>query len=169
MKRCLELLGHRYEVSLDGPPGQKIVGIDGSHPEPASLRSEEGSSFTLTLGKDTLPMEIERTGEEVFIQAFGRAFSLRILDPVEQASQEAGVKGDIARAPMPGVVVDTFVKIGDYVKRGAALMTIESMKILTVIKAPRDGYVVKVHVEKGKALGKNAALVTIGTEMEKAL
>ena len=169
MKRCIELLGHRYEVSLNGPPAKWIVGIEGRNPEAASLTSQGNSSFILALGEDTLPMEIARAGEEVFIHAFGRNFRLRVIDPVEQAAQEAGSKGDTARAPMPGVVVETAVRPGDIVTRGTPLMTIESMKILTVIKAPRDGHVTKVHVEKGQAFEKNAILVTLGEGRERPL
>ena len=169
MKRCIELLGHRYEVSLNGPPAKWIVGIEGRNPEAASLTSQGNSSFILALGEDTLPMEIARAGEAVFIQAFGRHFSLKILDPVEQAAQEAGSKGDAARAPMPGVVVETSIRSGDIVTRGTPLMTIESMKILTVIKAPRDGRVTKVHVEKGQAFEKNEILVTLGEGRERPL
>ena len=169
MKRCIELLGHRYEVSLNGPPAKWIVGIEGRNPEAASLTSQGNSSFILALGEDTLPMEIARAGEEVFIHAFGRNFRLKILDPEEQAAQEAGSKRDTARAPMPGMVVETAVRSGDIVTRGTPLMTIESMKILTVIKAPRDGRVTKVHVEKGQAFEKNAILVTLGEGRERPL
>ncbi len=169
MRRCIELLGHRYEVSLNGPSGKTMIKIEDRPPESSSLTTEEGSSFILALGEDTLPMEIARTGEEVFIHAFGRHFYLRILDPVEQAAQAAGSKGDTARAPMPGVVVETAVRPGDIVTRGTPLMTIESMKILTVIKAPREGIVIKVHVENGKPFNKNAPLVTLGEGRERPL
>jgi biotin carboxyl carrier protein len=169
MRREIELLGNRYELGINGPSGRSMIKIEDRPSESSSITNEGGSSFILVRGEDICPMELAGAGEEVFIQAFGRNFSLRILDPVEQAAQGAGAKGNTARAPMPGVVVETAVRQGDFVKRGSPLMTIESMKILTVIKAPREGRVEKVHVEKGQAFEKNAVLVTLGEESERPL
>ena len=55
---------------------------------------------------------------------------------------------------------------GDPVTKGQSMITIESMKILTMITAPRDGEVSQVHVEPGDTFDKNAALITLREKEE---
>ena len=105
-------------------------------------------------------IQIAVKGETAYIKAFGRTFALEVVDPVEQASQESG-DSDTAKAPMPGMVVDTHVALGENVNKGQDLITIESMKILTVITAPRDGEVSRINFESGSTFDKNDVLVTL--------
>lgn len=161
MRRTIELLGKRYAVRVEGRPGAHTFALDGGRGEPAGLERLEEGVFSLTLGQDTCRMHIVQAGEDVFVKTSEGDFHLKILDPVEQAAQEGGMRGDAAKAPMPGVVVDTFVKPGDLVACGSPVMTIESMKIITVIKAPRDGEIAAVHFTRGAAFDKGAVLVSL--------
>jgi 3-methylcrotonyl-CoA carboxylase alpha subunit len=161
MRRTIELLGKRFRVRVDGRPGAHTFSLDGERGEPARLERLEEDTLSLTLGEDTCRMNIVQTGEDVFIKTTEGDFHLRILDPVEQAAQEGGKRGDTAKAPMPGVVIETFVKPGDLVAAGSPIMTIESMKIITVIKAPRDGEIEAVHFPRGTAFEKDAVLVSL--------
>jgi propionyl-CoA carboxylase alpha chain len=47
---------------------------------------------------------------------------------------------------MPGTVVKVFVKVGDEVKAGTALASIESMKMEYVIKATHDSKIGKIEI-----------------------
>jgi len=105
-------------------------------------------------------------GETAYIRAFDRTFTLHIVDPVDQAPQEIGGSSNTTIAPMPGMVVKIDVTAGDPVTKGQPMITIESMKILTIITAPRDGVVSQVHVESGNTFDKNAALVTLREKEE---
>jgi 3-methylcrotonyl-CoA carboxylase alpha subunit len=46
------------------------------------------------------------------------------------------------------------------------MITIESMKILTVITAPRDGMVSDIHFKPGDTFDKSAVLVTLSEQEE---
>ena len=115
----------------------------------------------IRLGDQKARIRMAVKGEVAYIRAFDRTFSLRIMDPVEQAAQETGSGSDKTRAPMPGTVASVDVAEGDDVKKGIPMMTIESMKILTIIAAPRDGNVARVHFKPGDTFDKNAVLITL--------
>jgi pyruvate carboxylase len=50
---------------------------------------------------------------------------------------------------MPGLVVNVAVKIGDSIKRGQKLLTLEAMKMETTLYAEQDGRVADVLVKAG--------------------
>ena len=159
MRRHVHLLCEQHDVTLYGRPGDWLLQVGDS--TPLSVEQIPGAAMetVLRLGDDSAAMRIAVKGETVYIRAFGRAFTLSVLDPVEQAAQETGGRTNSARAPMPGVVVELKAAVGDRVVRGQPLMIIESMKVLTVISAPRDGRVAEIHFEPGESFDKNAALV----------
>jgi 3-methylcrotonyl-CoA carboxylase alpha subunit len=161
MRRRVELLGRQFDVTVQVDGKSRIIQVDDGAALPGSISQVGPYRYIVQLGNASCTADIASRGEEVFVRAFGRTFGLKILDPVEQAAAEGGGRGDTARAPMPGMVIEVRVKPGDRVARGQALMTIESMKILTVIKAPREGVVAGVHVEAGQSFDRNAALITI--------
>ena len=55
-------------------------------------------------------------------------------------------------APMPGMVVTVAVKVGQVVKRGDPLVSLEAMKMETVLSAERDCTVHAVHVRPGETI-----------------
>lgn len=161
MRRRVELLGSHFDVTVRTVGGTRLIQVDNGPVRTGAISRMGDGTYVVRLGDASCTVDMAARGEEVFIRAFGRTFGMKILDPVEQAAQEGGGRGDTARAPMPGIAIQVHVTPGDRIVRGQALMVIESMKILTVIKAPRDGVVAKVHVETGKAFEKNAALITL--------
>ncbi len=58
----------------------------------------------------------------------------------------------ILPCPMPGQVVDVFVRPGDRVFRGQTLVVLESMKLETGVSSPIDGVVEEVNVARGQAV-----------------
>jgi len=62
-------------------------------------------------------------------------------------------------APMPGKVTAVYVKAGDAVKRGTALLMLEAMKMEHTITAPADGTVAEVRFKPGDQVDEGAALV----------
>ena len=64
-------------------------------------------------------------------------------------------------APMPGTVVTVSVKPGQKVRRGDPLVSIEAMKMETVVRAERDAVVAEVHATPGMAVAPKDLLVKI--------
>jgi pyruvate carboxylase len=63
---------------------------------------------------------------------------------------------------MPGSVSSVAVKAGAKVKAGDVLLTLEAMKMETVLHAPRDGDVKEVLVTPGAQIDAKDLLVVLG-------
>jgi len=66
------------------------------------------------------------------------------------------------KSPLPGVVLEVYVKVGDEVKSGQKLLVLEAMKMENTIEADRSGKVTEIHTDKGASVLEGAPLVTIG-------
>ena len=77
------------------------------------------------------------------------------------AAAPAAVKGNAIKTPLPGVIIDVKVNVGDVVKKGDTVVVLEAMKMENNINADRDGKVVAVQVAKGDTVADGAALVVL--------
>jgi len=80
--------------------------------------------------------------------------------PTKPAAAPAG-DGDIP-SPLSAVVVSVDVAIGQSVNEGDRLITLEAMKMNTVVNAPRGGSVAAIHVAPGDAVEEGQGLVSLG-------
>lgn len=72
----------------------------------------------------------------------------------------AGAKAENIKAPMPGLVLNIDVAVGQHVEKGDPVLILEAMKMENVIKSPSAGIVKSIDVEKGQAVEKNHVLIT---------
>jgi pyruvate carboxylase len=87
------------------------------------------------------------------------------LKAVSKASRIKGEPNNPAHgcAPMPGMVTEVAVSVGQEVKAGDKLVVLEAMKMLTTVSAGADGTVAEVHVTKGDRVESDDLLVRIQT------
>ncbi|OKZ30938.1 MAG: acetyl-CoA carboxylase biotin carboxyl carrier protein subunit [Bacteroidales bacterium 43_8] len=76
--------------------------------------------------------------------------------------QAAPVTPTGERTPLPGVILEISVKVGDTVKRGQKVAILEAMKMENVINADRDGKVTEIKVNKGDSVLEGADILIIG-------
>lgn len=95
------------------------------------------------------------------IRAGGRSFAAALL---AEGEDEAGAGSGEIRAPMPGAVVALHVAPGQRVAAGEPALTIESMKLQTVLAAPRAGIVAGILVAEGDSFEKDQALLRLEEE-----
>jgi geranyl-CoA carboxylase alpha subunit len=107
---------------------------------------------------------LARDRSELLLHYRGTAY--RIQDQTHAAAErQAGAAGDgKVRASMNGRVVAVHVAVGDTVKAGQPVITIEAMKMEHVHAAPLDGTVVSL----AAALGDQVSAYRIVAEIEKA-
>ena len=66
------------------------------------------------------------------------------------------------KSPLPGVILDIFVKEGDQVTVGKKLMLLEAMKMENNINADKDGVIKSIKVGKGDSVLEGDILIEIG-------
>ncbi len=66
-----------------------------------------------------------------------------------------------ACAPMPGMVTEVAISVGQHVKAGDKLVVLEAMKMLTTVCAGCDGTIVEVLVQKGDPVDSDDLLVKL--------
>jgi biotin carboxyl carrier protein len=66
---------------------------------------------------------------------------------------------DSVVAPMPGLILDIHVKIGQEVNENDPLLILEAMKMENVITSPRNGIIKSVIIKKGDPVLKNQLLI----------
>ena len=66
---------------------------------------------------------------------------------------------DSIKAPMPGLILDINVAVGQGIKEDDALLILEAMKMENIITSPRDGVIKSISANKGDAVEKNQLLI----------
>ena len=72
------------------------------------------------------------------------------------------------KAPMPSLVVEVKVKVGDRVEKGQTVVVLESMKTETVLRAEVDGVIRAVGCKNGEMVEEGRELVSIGVDGEES-
>jgi biotin carboxyl carrier protein len=95
----------------------------------------------------------------------GTPYTTKISDKYDRLIDQLGMNiaigqkvGDI-KAPMPGMVLEVAVTVGQAVEKGEKVLILEAMKMENVIKAAGDGVVKAILVSKGTAVDKGQILI----------
>ncbi|MFZ4375427.1 MAG: acetyl-CoA carboxylase biotin carboxyl carrier protein subunit [Saprospiraceae bacterium] len=100
------------------------------------------------------------------IQIDGRIYHVQISDAVDQQILTMNLKSKRSnqlkelRAPMPGLVRQVNVQVGDQVDAGDSLFILEAMKMENLLKSPVNGKVSDVFVKPGESVEKNQILLS---------
>jgi biotin carboxyl carrier protein len=166
----------RYYVHIDGreeqvdivPRRDEIVaehGGDRFHVHSACI--ERGSRYSLLVEGKSLDVIVASDGTGMTLIVNGRSHRVLVEDERERAarrisSSKSASGHQAVKSPMPGVVRAVNVAEGQVVKKGAALLVLEAMKMENEIAAEMDGAIEKVHVTPGMAVNQGDALVQMG-------
>ncbi len=144
----------RYQLVINDHPLTVTVK---SHCPNESLLEVDGEVFAVKLTRqDVLPGELTAAAARPSGAAAARPMAPAGV-PVMKGKEAPGV----VRAPIPGAVLDVFVRVGDAVKTGQALLKMEAMKMENTISAPIAGKVTRVAVAKGAVVEQGGELLTI--------
>ena len=81
--------------------------------------------------------------------------------PAAKPAAAAPAGGYSIKTPLPGVIIDVKVNVGDAVAKGQTVVVLEAMKMENNINADRDGKVAAIQVAKGDTVADGAVLVVL--------
>ncbi|MES2258012.1 MAG: pyruvate carboxylase [Pseudomonadota bacterium] len=131
-----------------------------------SIEIDKGKTLIVRLqGSTELPDEGER---KLFFELNGQPRVIRIrhqgVAKVGGQLQAQDGNPDHVGAPMPGMVATVAVTVGQRVAKGDPLVSIEAMKMETMLRAERAGVVRAVHTAPGRVVNAKDLLVELGVD-----
>ena len=120
---------------------------------------KDGRSYTAEL------LDIEADTKTFRIKINGNVHTLQVQDRMDLLLASLGMdqalvqKINDIKAPMPGLILDIKVEVGQEVKKGDPILILEAMKMENIIKSPGDGVVSAIKVNVKQNVEKNQVLV----------
>jgi 3-methylcrotonyl-CoA carboxylase alpha subunit len=99
-------------------------------------------------------------GHELYIRTRNGRFDLHWIDPFGGDAEEQ-VGEDKIVAPLPGTVVALLAKEGDTLEKGAAILTLEVMKMEQTLRAPFAGVLKAIKCKVGDIVGEGVELAEV--------
>jgi biotin carboxyl carrier protein len=131
----------------------------------AEVKSEENGVWEIELNGKVFNVEVEeeeRVAPTVIAQAVPVSQPIASAAPkvVEKAPVASGGSNNI-NSPLPGVVLDIKVNVGDAVKKGDVVMVLEAMKMENNIESLYDGVVSRIVKGKGDTVMEGETLIVL--------
>lgn len=120
--------------------------------------------------KDNTPYEAEIVSTDFLnktytIKVNNSTYTVAIADALDMLIKEMGFEVGASKqvnaikAPMPGLILEVSVEVGQEVKENDPLLILEAMKMENSILLPREGVIKSVTMSKGAAVEKGALLI----------
>ena len=153
----------RYKPTLqdrDGSVSVASMSMDGSEvklPEVSIVSEGKPGRAIVTKDGSRRLVHVARSGDTWWVHIDGRAHEVTLH---EQGSSSSADEGSL-KAPMPGTVLQVPAKVGQRVREGQHLMTLEAMKMEHKVVAPKAGEITKVNYSEGERVDMGSSLVEI--------
>ena len=139
--------GKLYHVSIAGQTHE--IGIDSPLRDIAVHGTFDGEPFCAQIERSGLGYRIQHNGAGVYARVFNpRVAQLEALMPFKAPPDLSKV----LLSPMPGLLVDVAVQVGQTVRAGEKLAAIEAMKMENILFAQQDCVVDEIVANKGESL-----------------
>jgi 3-methylcrotonyl-CoA carboxylase alpha subunit len=120
----------------------------------------ERGGFDLTLDGVTSRVTGSVEGHELYLRTRNGRFDLHWVDPFGGETEEH-VGEDRIVAPLPGTVVAVLAQEGAQLEKGAAILTLEVMKMEQTLRAPFAGVVKAIKCRVGDIVQEGAELAEV--------
>jgi biotin carboxyl carrier protein len=122
----------------------------------------EENIVTVTVNGEEYKVEMEKEPEpEKKKPVLGKP-AAPAAEGAEPATDKAAVnKNNAVKAPLPGVITDIMVAVGDEVQAGDTVVVLEAMKMANNLQAEKAGKVTAICVKIGESVMEDDALVVI--------
>jgi pyruvate carboxylase len=131
-----------------------------------SVSIDAGKTLVIRLQGSADITDDEGDAKKLFFELNGQPRLVRIEKAGVAQTRRERPKAEISNpahigAPMPGTIVTVSVKPGQKVKRGDPLVSIEAMKMESVVRAERDMTIAEVFAKKGQLVNPKDLLLTV--------
>ncbi|SDK32587.1 MULTISPECIES: acetyl/propionyl/methylcrotonyl-CoA carboxylase subunit alpha [Bradyrhizobium] len=153
--------GTEQKVTLHYGDGRFTVSLaDRAAPIALSMMPYAGGGFDITIDgvKSNVVAVIEN--HELYLRTRNGRFDLHWVDPFGGETEEH-VGEDKIVAPLPGTVVALLAEEGATLEKGAAILTLEVMKMEQTLRAPYAGVLKKIKCKVGDIVGEGVELAEI--------
>jgi len=117
---------------------------------------------TLTVNGEEFKVEMEREAAPEKKKAVVRPAAAAAAAPEGGEAAGAAVnKANALKAPLPGVITDILVEVGQEVQAGDNVVVLEAMKMANNLQAEKSGKVTAVCVQVGQSVMEDEPLVVI--------
>ena len=110
-------------------------------------------------------VQISSSNSTYTIMNKGELYQIELKGEMEKIHNSRNAAESVGRqvvqAPMPGVILKTYVKKGDVVQRGEPLCVLVAMKMENEIRSLTDGTVKEIFVEDTAKVGLNDRIMVI--------
>ncbi len=163
-------------VKIDPEFRMKICGIREETPydtskyrmQPNPELPEAGGRLLAENEKEQLLLELFPMVAKTYLTNLKKAEyeAAKLAEPVveavvEEAKPQVVITGNTVCAPLPGRVIELKVKVGDTVKAGQEVLTLEAMKMENSIATDYSGTVKQILVEVGETVQTNAVMIEV--------
>ena len=103
--------------------------------------------------------------KKYIVKVNNNRYEVSISNDLDQLISSMGIERgrtkviNVIKAPMPGLILEISVEVGQIVKENDPLLILEAMKMENSFLSPRDGVIKSIAVQKGNAVDKGQLLI----------
>ena len=165
-------ISYQIEVERDEAQGWRVLLND--IPVPVERVEIAKGHYSLLIGEHSfeifmraVPSEGSNNAQSFEVLLNGIPRTVAVVDERRHTlaglAKAAGDSGEVTvKAPMPGLIADMLVAVGDSVERGQRVVVLEAMKMQNDLLAPRAGIIRAVKAAAGQAVNQGQPLLIIG-------
>ena len=117
---------------------------------------------TLTVNGEEFKVEMEKEAEAEKKKTVVRPAKAQTSEDATASEASAPVnKANAVKAPLPGVITDILVEVGQEVQAGDNLIVLEAMKMANNLQAEKAGKVTAICVKIGQSVMEDEPLVVV--------
>jgi biotin carboxyl carrier protein len=124
------------------------------------INSVESQTIALEVNGTPYTVEIDREIKQTKTPTLLRSVAVPSTDQSVQV--KSTVKMGTIKSPLPGTILDIFVKEGETVEIGQKILLLEAMKMENNIESDKAGVVKEIKVSKGSSVMEGDVLLVIG-------
>ena len=157
-------------------PNQKIVvnsggyefSFDQSEIDALDVLNNKDEDFCLLHEQKSISGEVISAKDKHYkVEIDGERFQVQIKNELDLILDQMGLntpkvnKIKSIKAPMPGLVIEINIEVGQVLQENEKVLILEAMKMENVIKIPHEAVVKKINVTTGQAVDKGQVLIEL--------